>query len=115
MTLDHERIGRFIKPGPTDTRKQVSGLAVIAETEMEREPFSGNLFLFCVKTRKAIKALYRDRSGFCPWMKRLERNQFPWLRDESAAREVGRESPLLSLGGIDVWRERKSLSCTSVL
>ena len=47
----------------------------MAQGEMELDPFSGSLYVFCNQNRKLLKALYWDRNGFCLWQKRLERHQ----------------------------------------
>jgi len=115
MTVDLDRIRIFVRPGSTDMRKQIRGLAVIAEAEMRQKPFSGNLFLFCGRTRTTMKALYWDRNGFCLWMKRLEKDRFPWPADDGEAREIDRSELLFLLRGIDFWHEHRSLAYTTVL
>jgi len=37
----------FVRPGATDMRKQINGLALIAEQVMEANVFEPGLFLFC--------------------------------------------------------------------
>jgi len=64
---DLSRVEIFIRPGITDMRKQVNGLSIIASEEMELDPLSGALFLFCNRYRRIIKALYWDATGFCLW------------------------------------------------
>jgi hypothetical protein len=41
-------------------RKQVNGLSLIAGEQMAQDPLSGNLFLFCNRERRILKALYWD-------------------------------------------------------
>lgn len=115
MTVDLERVRIFVRPGVTDMRKQINGLAVIAEAEMQLPPFSGNLFLFCGRTRNVLKVLYWDRNGFCLWMKRLEKDRYPWPSGDADAREIDRDQILLLLRGIDFWHEHSSLRYTTVL
>ena len=69
MTVDLEKVRIFVRPGVTDMRKQINGLSIIVEAEMLQEPFSGNLFLFCGRTKTVLKALYWDRNGF--WLSML--------------------------------------------
>ena len=57
----------FVRPGPTDMRKQINGLALVVEQQMEVIPFQPALFLFCNAQRRILKALYWDRNGFCLW------------------------------------------------
>lgn len=115
MTVDLEQVKIFVRPGATDMRKQITGLAIIVESVMSLQPFSGNLFIFCGRTRKVLKVLYWDKSGFCLWQKRLEKSHFPWPQDDQEAKEINREQVLMLLRGIDFWREHTVLSYTSVL
>ena len=64
MNIDFSKVRIFIRPGHTDLRKAANGLAIIVDEEMAGEPFSGNLYLFCNKDRKLLKAIYWDRNGF---------------------------------------------------
>ena len=68
MFLDWSGVRIFVRPGATDLRKQINGLAAMAQGEMSKDPFSGSLFVFCNKTRKLLKTLYWDRTGFCLWL-----------------------------------------------
>ena len=63
-----------------DFRKSINGLVTIVEQEMALSPFSDALFVFCNKARDKVKVVYWDRSGFCLWYKRLEKDRFKWPR-----------------------------------
>ena len=56
--------------GATDMRKQMYTLSVYVTEEMKYNALSGDLYLFCSKNRRLMKALYWDRNGFCLWQKR---------------------------------------------
>ena len=49
---------------------------------MAGEPFSGNVYLFCNRERKLLKAVYWDKTGFWLSQKRLEKDKYPWPQDE---------------------------------
>ena len=115
MKIDLEQARIFVRPGATDMRKHINGLAAIAESTMQESPLSGNLFLFSNRQRTVLKVIYWDRNGFCLWMKRLEKNRFPWPDDGAAAREITQEEIAMLLRGIDFWHEHKALSYSSVL
>ena len=68
----------YLAPGYTDMRKSINGLSIMVESVLERDPFSGYLFVFCNRRRNMVKILYWDRNGFCLWCKRLERDRFRW-------------------------------------
>ena len=61
-----------------DFRKGINGLSIVVEEQLAHDPFSGHLFVFINKGRDKIKALYWERSGFCLWQKRLEKERFKW-------------------------------------
>ena len=78
----------FIKCGRTDLRMGIDGLAALVKQEMELDPFSNSLFLFCGRRRDRIKALYWEGNGFVLLYKRLESGSFQWPRNESEARSL---------------------------
>jgi transposase len=87
-----------------DFRKQMRGLSVLVQEELDLDPFSAHLFAFCNRRRDHVRLLYWERNGFAMWQKKLETDKFPWPRD--AGQEVlalsGRELNWL-LDGIDVF------------
>ncbi len=95
-------------------RKQINGLSVIVEEEFNDTPFSGNLFLFCNKTRRRLKILYWDRNGFCLWLKRLEQDRFPWPRNREEVLEITKEDLFMLLDGIDFFHAHRKLNYSAV-
>jgi transposase len=88
MWPDIEKIRIYIRPGVTDFRKQINGLTLMARYRMGMDPLSGDLFVFCSRDRRKLKAVYWDRNGFCMWQKRLEKDRFPWPDDEVELRTL---------------------------
>ena len=64
MRLDFSNTRIFIKPGSTDLRKAATGLSYIVRDEMNLRVLDGSVFLFCNKSRKLLKALWWDKTGF---------------------------------------------------
>lgn len=114
MLVDFEKVRIFVRPGMTDMRKQSSGLSIIVSEELSLDPFSGSLFLFCNQRRTILKIVYWDLNGFCLWMKKLEKQKFPWPKDEQAAREITMEQLKWLLAGIDFWSPHRKLSYSQV-
>jgi len=77
-----------------DFRKQIRGLSVLVEEELELDPFSSHLFGFCNRRRNHIKLLLWERNGFVLWQKKLEADRFPWPRDA--------ETHVIELSGRDL-------------
>ncbi len=114
MILDISELKIFIRPGYTDMRKAINGLSVTVQNQMEHDPFSESLFIFCNRSKKILKALYWDKNGFCLWQKRLEKHRFPWPESEEAATELNQEELSLLLRGIDFWKAHESLNFKEV-
>lgn len=95
----------FIHKEAVDMRKSINGLAEIVQlVEMGNlmEPY---LFVFSGRSRTTIKILYFDKSGFCLWQKRLEKDKFPWpkkITDSIVTITPAQLSWLLD--GYDVWK-----------
>jgi transposase len=70
----------YLHRDSVDFRKSIDGLSLIVEQAMGLSVFDSSLFVFCNKRRDKIKILYWDRSGFCLWYKRLEKEKFKWPR-----------------------------------
>jgi transposase len=81
---------------------------------MNASPVDGNIYLFCNRQRKILKALYWDRNGFCLWQKRLEKHKFPWPQNDEAARAISYKELKMLLEGIDFWNAHQPLSYSSV-
>jgi len=63
---------------PADFRKGIDGLARICREALSSDPFSGGVFVFGNKSRKAVKILVYDGQGFWLCQKRLSKGRFPW-------------------------------------
>lgn len=63
---------------PVDMRKAINGLVAMVEGELELDPFSADLFIFCNRARNLVKMIAWEGNGFVLWMKRLEKSRFKW-------------------------------------
>lgn len=73
---DFDRI--YLHRDAVDFRKSINGLSTIVEQTMVLSPFDSALFVFCNKRSDKLKLLYWDKTGFCLWYKRLEKDTFKW-------------------------------------
>lgn len=73
----------FLAVESVDMRKSVNGLSLYVAEILERDPLTGHLFVFSNGSRRVIKILYWDGSGFCLWYKRLEKSRYRWPRESS--------------------------------
>ena len=101
-----------------DFRKQMRGLSVVVQEELDLDPFSAQLFAFSNRRRNHVKLLLWERNGFVMWQKKLEKNRFPWPRDVDAdvVELSGRELNWL-LDGLDIFamKPHETLSYELVL
>jgi transposase len=114
MLIDLTHYRFFLRPGVTDLRKAVNGLTLLAQNEMNHDPFSKSLFLFCNRRRKLLKIVYWDKNGFCLWQKRLAKQKFPWPETTEEAQEIGYEQVKMLLAGIDFFRAHEELRFSRV-
>lgn len=63
---------------PVDFRKGIDGLAAVCRQKLQSDPFSGTLFVFANKSRKALRVLLYDGQGFWMCHKRLSKGRFAW-------------------------------------
>lgn len=113
MNINWSDVKIFIQPGITDMRKQINGLSIAVE-EMKENPMSGNLYMFCNKSRRRLKIIYWDRNGFCMWQKRLEEDRFPWPKTRGEVLEIKKEELNMLLDGIDFFNAHKRLKFSRV-
>jgi len=78
----------YLAVGVTDMRKSINGLSILVQDQLDLDPLSGHLFVFCNRRRDMVKVLYWDRNGFCLWHKRLERERFRWPESEEEVLQI---------------------------
>ncbi|MFT2110496.1 IS66 family insertion sequence element accessory protein TnpB, partial [Marinomonas sp. 2405UD68-3] len=90
--------------GPTDMRKSIDGLTAIVVYDLEQEPCSDRLFVFCGRTRNRLKILQWSTNGFWLHYKRLEKGVFQWpgIEDEQLSLQVSPRQLNWLLGGLPI-------------
>jgi transposase len=93
----------FLACKPVDLRKGFNGLMSHVAVVLDRDPYSGHLFVFRGKRADYLKMLYWDGSGLCLFAKRFEKGRFVWppIVDETLQLSQGQLELLVE--GID-WR-----------
>ena len=98
----------FIPTVPAAMRRSFDGLAAMTERILERDPFSGHLFVFRNRRGDRVKILYWDRSGYCLWYKRLEEGTFRFPERPAKSVEVEASELALLLEGFDLAGVRRA-------
>ena len=70
---------------PVDFRRGADSLAGLAEEELQRDPFSGTIFVFRSKRADRLKILAWDGSGLILYWKRLRKGRFAGRRSATAS------------------------------
>lgn len=71
----------YLYSQPTDMRKSFDALCLVVEMGMERNPLSGDVFIFINRPRNRMKLLRWDHGGFELFYKRLEKGTFELPKD----------------------------------
>lgn len=75
ISLSHvQRI--YFARSPADMRKQAYGLATLVESLLDKDPMSGDVFVFVNRAANLVKILMWDVSGYWVASKRLEQGQY---------------------------------------
>lgn len=80
LTLGGTILPVYLAVGETDLRKGSDGLQGLVRSQLEANPASGALFVFCNADRNRLKVLVFDGSGFWVCTKRLGKGRFDWPR-----------------------------------
>lgn len=88
----------------TDFRKGFDGLCGLVHNELNREPTSGDVFIFINRMRDRIKLLHWQQGGFVLYYKRLEKGTIglPSLKSDSTSCQVSYADLVLMIEGISV-------------
>lgn len=76
MISFNRRTKVYVSKEPTDMRASYDTLFAKAKGVLNKDPFSGHLFVFINRGRNSIKCLYWDGTGFVLICKRLEKAVF---------------------------------------
>ena len=92
---------------PVDMRKSFDGLAARVQFALAHDPLAGHLFVFRNRAGHLMKILYRDRSGWCLFAKRLERGRFRWPEADATTLEIEAGDLACLIDGIDLRSVRR--------
>jgi transposase len=93
----------WLATGRTDMRKGFDGLALLVQETLNRDPHSGQLFVFRGRRGDLVKVLWHDGQGMCLFSKRLERGRFIWPSPADGVVTITPAQLGYLLEGID-WR-----------
>jgi transposase len=83
-----------------DMRKSFDGLCGLIRAQLNQDPLSGSLFVFCNRRRNMVKLIYWDSDGLAIWYKRLEKGSFSLPRMHAIDGRIDRRELSLLLEGV---------------
>ncbi len=106
FTKDAEHI--FLACGATDFRKQSDGLVALVNLKFKLNAFSGKcVFVFCNKSKTAIRVLRYDRNGFILASKKLLNGmKFQWPKIPSEVKEITIQQMEWLLQGLEIEQKK---------
>lgn len=92
----------FLYCGRVDMRKGIDSLYGIVNNELEKNPITGDVFIFINKKRNQIKMLHWQGDGFAIFYKRLEKGSYEItsLIEEKTDKKISSEQLLFMLQGV---------------
>ena len=98
----------FAYSQPADMRRGFGGLYGLVTQHLERDPLSGDMYLFVSGNRKRAKVLMWDGIGLCLYAKRLEKGRFAQVWGEDTLELTMSELQLFLEGSALVGKVRVS-------
>ena len=93
----------YLYKKPIDFRKQINGLSVLVQEELDFPLVYGSLFVFTNRYKNRIKIMYWDKTGFALWLKRLEKSRFVWpTKNDKKTLELSCQQLAWLLDGYDI-------------
>lgn len=111
MFIEPSRIGEiFVRIEPVDFRRGLVGFCSTVSESFADERGRARLFVFTNRTRKLLRIVYWDDTGYAYWHKALEADRFKWPKSSTGDRVVTQEQLLWLLSGIDIDSVKKHRS-----
>ncbi len=90
--------------GVTDFRKGFDGLSGLVRNELERDPASGEVYVFINRSRNRIKLLHWQQGGFVLYYKRLEKGTIalPELGTDARSYQLNWSDLVMMIEGISI-------------
>ncbi len=108
MILPSNRVKILVASKPVDFRKGHDGLAALVRNELDKDPFTGTVFVFRSRRADRLKLLYWDGTGLVLAYKRLEEQSFVWPKIRDGLIRLDHAQFEALFAGLD-WRRVRGL------
>jgi transposase len=94
---------------PTDMRKSFDGLSGLVQGQLERNPTSGEVFIFVNRRKNKVKLLRWEQGGFILYYKRLEMGTFelPRFIGGAVSCQMSWSGLMLMIEGISIEKSKQ--------
>ena len=90
-----------------DMRKGFDGLAGIVRNTVDKDPTSGEVYVFLNRNRNLIKLLHWEHGGFVVYYKRLEKGTFAPPATGAESQSIRWPELVMMIEGIQVEKSRQ--------
>jgi len=91
-----------------DMRKGINGLSGLVRNEMDRDPLSGEVYVFINRSRNLMKLLIFENDGYLLYSKRLSAGRFQnRIATQDAQLLISYQELQFMIGGIDLRSIKK--------
>jgi transposase len=98
----------FFYDGMIDMRKGFDGLCGVVRDQFQRDPLSGDVFIFLSRSGSRVKFLHWQGDGFALYYKRLEKGTFEFPRTTSgSSMPISAQELMLIMEGISLASIKK--------
>jgi len=97
----------YLYGSPVDMRKGFDGLSGLVRNAMDKDPASGEVYVFLNRNRNLIKLLHWEDGGFVVYYKRLEKGTFVPPSDGADSPSIRWPELVLMVEGIQVEKFRQ--------
>jgi transposase len=99
----------YLYRGATDMRKSFDGLSGLVQSQLKRNPMSGEVFIFVNRRRTKVKLLKWEQGGFIIYYKRLESGtlELPKFQNDSLSCQMSWATLMLMIEGISIEKSKR--------
>jgi transposase len=99
----------YLYRASTDMRKSFDSLSGLVQSELHRNPTSGEVFIFINRRRNKVKLLRWEQGGFILYYKRLESGTFelPKFKNNAISCQMDWTTLMLMVEGISIEKSKR--------
>ena len=100
MLFHYQIKNYYVYSQSTDMRSGIDSLSGLVRNQLQKNPLSGDLFIFVNKRKTQLKLLHWQEDGFALFYKRLEKGTYELPKLNSNSPQINAEQLLFMLQGV---------------